>query len=270
MVGFGATPAKIRWWSIITKISRIPCPALVCIAFRCHASTKTPGVKPDSPANEFTFASLRNIEGYPGEPILFRVDDTWRKSKEDPMTLVEIASIDSENKSNSEDRVTGTHPRCTKSGTVTPCTAQPNADFLKFFDQVATVERESVDVIPPVTHDWVAKQRGNGQEFITSNQCMSCHAGLMKPYGPTMFVPTAKSDEYGAEGWNISPYGEWRWTPMGLAGRDPIFLAQLENERKMLEREFGEDPKKGEAAHSGFGRYLPEVPRCDGSSSVSL
>ena len=29
---------------------------------------------------------------------------------------------------------------------------------------------------------------------------------------------------------NVSPYGEWRWSPMGLAGRDPIFFAQLESE----------------------------------------
>ena len=25
---------------------------------------------------------------------------------------------------------------------------------------------------------------------------------------------------------NVSPFGEWRWSPMGLAGRDPIFYAQ--------------------------------------------
>ena len=29
---------------------------------------------------------------------------------------------------------------------------------------------------------------------------------------------------------NVSPYGEWRWSPMGLAGRDPNFFAQLEGE----------------------------------------
>jgi hypothetical protein len=29
---------------------------------------------------------------------------------------------------------------------------------------------------------------------------------------------------------NLSPYGEWRGSPMGLAGRDPIFLAQLQGE----------------------------------------
>ena len=30
---------------------------------------------------------------------------------------------------------------------------------------------------------------------------------------------------------NVSPNGEWRYSMMGLSGRDPIFLAQLETER---------------------------------------
>src|SRR5580692_11375614 len=29
---------------------------------------------------------------------------------------------------------------------------------------------------------------------------------------------------------NFSPYGTWRTSPMGLAGRDPIFFAQLASE----------------------------------------
>ncbi|MEQ8838238.1 MAG: cytochrome P460 family protein, partial [Lacipirellulaceae bacterium] len=42
---------------------------------RCHASTESHGE-----TNEYTFSSLRNVEGYPGEPLLFRVDDSWRKN----------------------------------------------------------------------------------------------------------------------------------------------------------------------------------------------
>ena len=30
---------------------------------------------------------------------------------------------------------------------------------------------------------------------------------------------------------SLAPYGEWRASPMGLAGRDPIFFSQLETER---------------------------------------
>jgi len=54
-----------------------------------------------------------------------------------------------------------------------------------------------------------------------------------------MFVPAGKSVEYGARGWDVSPYGEWQWTPMALAGRDPIFYAQLESEIQMLHDQFG-------------------------------
>src|SRR5690606_6782757 len=104
------------------------------------------------------------------------------------------------------------------------------------------VMRRDVADLPPVTHDWVVKRRDTSQEFITSNQCMSCHGGLLKPFGPTMFLPTGDTAEYGDEGWNISPYGEWRWTPMGLAGRDPIFLAQLESERALLKDKFSSEP----------------------------
>jgi hypothetical protein len=40
-----------------------------------------------------------------------------------------------------------------------------------------------------------------------------------------MYLPSK-----GNNGINVSPYTEWRWSPMGLAGRDPIFFAQLESE----------------------------------------
>ena len=215
---------------------------LYCV--RCHASTETPGAEPSSAANEYTFAALRNIKGYPGEPILFRVDDSWRtESKPEADPIAEFVS-DVKNVSLKEvGEANGSHPQCTKSGTVSLCTASVNQEFLDFFGEVKPVGLNSVSKLPPVTHDWAVKKRDPCQEFVTSNQCMSCHAGLMKPYGPTMFVPTGESTSYGAEGWNISPYGEWRWTPMGLAGRDPIFHAQLESERKLLAQEFGDSPE---------------------------
>ena len=61
---------------------------------------------------------------------------------------------------------------------------------------------------------------------------MGCHGGLGgAPYGLAMFVKTGIP--YG-EGFNLSEYGEWRWSPMGLAGRDPIFHAQLESELALV------------------------------------
>jgi hypothetical protein len=210
---------------------------LYCV--RCHASTRSPDARPDGLENEFTFAALRNIEGYPGEPILFRVDDSWHAQQDDASE-----SGPSEPQPAPDENSDAAHPSCSRSGSVTPCTANVNPEFVQFYNSLRPVVRKDVADLPPVTHDWVVKRRDDAQEFITSNQCMSCHGGLLKPFGPTMFLPTGDTAEYGDEGWNVSPYGEWRWTPMGLAGRDPIFLAQLESERVTLKDEFSRDPEK--------------------------
>lgn len=213
---------------------------LYCI--RCHASTRSPGAEAMSPENEFTFASLRNIQGYPGEPLLFRVDNSWRNAEPEYEIDLSIEGALADTSLHAPSG--GAHPVCTDSGGVTPCSDVVNQQFVAFYNGVATVAREDCADLPPVTHDWVASRRGMPERFITSNQCMSCHAGLLKPFGPTMFITTGESADYGDPGWDISPYGEWRWTPMGLAGRDPIFLAQLESERRLLAKQFASDPSK--------------------------
>jgi hypothetical protein len=57
------------------------------------------------------------------------------------------------------------------------------------------------------------------------------YAGMKQPDGSTPVM-------------NVSPYGEWRWSPMGLAGRDPIFYAQLESEIAFVKSFFKNDPAK--------------------------
>lgn len=75
------------------------------------------------------------------------------------------------------------------------------------------------------------------QQYITSDNCVGCHGGLAgAPSGVSQFLLTGPN--YG-DGYNISPYGEWRWSPMGLAGRDPIFHAQIETEQLILLEENG-------------------------------
>ena len=75
------------------------------------------------------------------------------------------------------------------------------------------------------------------QEYITSDNCVGCHGGLAgAPSGVSQFLLTGP--KYG-DGYNISPYGEWRWSPMGLAGRDPIFHSQIETEQLILLKENG-------------------------------
>lgn len=214
---------------------------------RCHASTKSTGA-----TNEYTFASLRNIKGFPGKPLVFRVDESWRakaereeptetKPLEDTTNEALLAQVRAQ-------RADPAHPRCT--GVVHPeqCPPVLSDRFLATFASIAPHDRSEIEHFPPVTHDWVVRRAGAAQlsqPFVTSNQCMSCHAGLLGAFGPSMFLPTGDSAEYADPGVHLSPYGEWRWTPMGLAGRDPVFYAQLESEIELLRREHRDDQAQG-------------------------
>ena len=205
---------------------------LYCI--RCHAVTSSPANR-----QEYTFASLRNIKGHPGHPVLFRVDNSWQiKNKEEAEEADPI----------------GAHTRCTNPIDPSVCPTRRNPEFLELFPTIPELHAHDVREIPPVTHDRVVRvppERAASQAFVTSNQCMSCHAGLLGEFGPVMFRHTEDpsqykngTSEYAGGGIDFSPYGEWRWSPMGLAGRDPIFFAQLETELAILAEEFSHDPEK--------------------------
>ena len=235
---------------------------------RCHASTQSPGIDaPGDAGNEFLFAALRNVEGFPGEPLLFRVDDSWREpaddslkesANDDPLadllsewvaaeaakTVVPIEEVGENDESH------GSHPRCTAPGVCDRPERVANAAWFARFGAIEPAGCGDCARLPGVTHDWAPLAAANGdgpaKDWATSNQCMGCHAGLTAPFGPSMFVPLGAADdpdraEYGADGRHVSPYGEWRWTPMRLAGRDPIFLAQLETELAIVRREFPAD-----------------------------
>jgi hypothetical protein len=67
--------------------------------------------------------------------------------------------------------------------------------------------------------------------FVTSNQCASCHDATDNTPMPThMLWPP------GLNTINLSTYGEWRYSMMGLSGRDPIFFAQLDTESTVHSR----------------------------------
>ena len=233
---------------------------------RCHASPRSPGAEPADVANEYTFASLRNIAGFPGTPIVYPVDDSWqpeprgKKAGDDPH---------------------GPHAKCPRSPSPTRPVRGADPKMLSFFDAIPPVRLEEVSLLPPVTHDWVVSRRDRSQEFLTSNQCMNCHAGLLAPFGPTMFVPAGMSVEYGAPGRDVSPYGEWRWTPMGLAGRDPIVYAQIESEIHTLREEFRADPASSArlcetltdaclSCHGAMGKRQFDIDHPGGSTKFSL
>ncbi|HEV7766546.1 MAG TPA: cytochrome P460 family protein [Thermoanaerobaculia bacterium] len=170
---------------------------LYCV--RCHASAE----------KEMTFSSLNNIKGFPGDFLTFRVDDTWR---DDPRADNERHSAEPQ----------GLTP-------LAPIIA-PNPEFLQTFRSILPVLANEVQRIPNETWDDVPSTPKAPQMFLTSNQCLTCHSAANGVFGPTMFLPLPDGG-----GVNVSEYTEWRWSPMGLAGRDPIFYAQLDSELSYID-----------------------------------
>jgi len=152
---------------------------LYCL--RCHASAQSAG----------TFASLENVRGFPGEPLRYRVDDSWQWPTPIPSIERYIAA-----------------------------------------DPTRAPVPLAVQTFPPETLDGYFPPAHGSRPFLTSSQCMACHgAASGLPFGPTMWVtPNPQSSHANAPGIDVSEYGEWRWSPMALAGRDPVFYAQVASE----------------------------------------
>ena len=107
-----------------------------------------------------------------------------------------------------------------------------NPNFVATFSQ--PLETSKVKSFPSRWSDHVIQEAHKTSHYITSDNCLGCHGGLGgAPPDVTMFIKTGPA--YG-DGYNVSEYGEWRWSPMGLAGRDPIFFAQLESEMAILKK----------------------------------
>jgi hypothetical protein len=180
---------------------------MACV--RCHSVAEEGG----------TFVALRNMEGFPGDPIAFFVDETWRTIPRElqPFTMVHGPNL----------------PELPVQREPGPCEINP--EFLYTFGSLdgamGKVCYEEVVRFPPESNDHVPPDAQGLKPWMTSDTCMMCHSGANSAYafGPIMFLETARG------GLNVSPYGEWRWSPMGLAGRDPVFHAQLESEISMLQ-----------------------------------
>ncbi len=122
------------------------------------------------------------------------------------------------------------------SGYVNPFSSplsQPGQSFLDFYGNLGpvTFDKALPLRLPAETYDQhVSGPKGPGQ-FLTSDQCIACHDAAqfnnvvanMLVTDPTTQIPI-----------NVSPYSEWRVSPMGLAGRDPIFYSQLQSETNTL------------------------------------
>lgn len=189
-----------------------------------------------SSARDQTFASLRNIEGEPGEPLVFLSHDFFLAPHFQP----------------------GGQPGARRSGSG----ARP-APFLTHHEEIAMKRREqkglrtvrpyrpeftklfalaggarpplTMSPLPSETYDHVWFPAGKPtakSQFVTSDQCIGCHSA-----GGTGLQFQMTEPAEGASFINISPNGTWRHSPMGMSGRDPIFLAQLASETETFHPE---------------------------------
>ena len=111
----------------------------------------------------------------------------------------------------------------------------PDPDFLEFYDELNAVSFPDAWELrlPAVTYDHVVSKNSAVSEFTTSDQCAGCHdASFLNSAIPNMLFEEPGPD--GTNYINLSPFGEWRVSPMGLAGRDPVFFSQLESETNIL------------------------------------
>ncbi|HXW13483.1 MAG TPA: cytochrome P460 family protein, partial [Terriglobia bacterium] len=215
---------------------------------RCHASAE----------REHTFSALENIKGYPGTYLTFRVDDTWRvpangvPGPASPPTRKELQERELE--------FMGYSHELNQLESQVPPPAHffeplhvPQSAFSRFYTIPDSTGGEGFPYFPGEPLDHVVegpKGAGQPKPFATSDQCQSCHSAAQAgSFGPNMFIaqgpngfnaslsPTGKLQIFTGQGRgvDVSPFGEWRWSPMGLAGRDPIFFAQFESEMAYLD-----------------------------------
>jgi hypothetical protein len=221
---------------------------LYCV--RCHASAE----------REHTFTYANNIKGFPGDPDSYYVDLSWASA---PASAHSSAPAPPCSEAADSDAIAPTAGHNTDAtdveeqavlrelASVRLATLDPK--FAAFFNSIKPVSLDKVLKFPGETYDHVFPQNvgnvetkpapsPNPNQFLTSDQCMGCHSA--GTYGNVMMYTGTKQADGSTPVMNVSPYGEWRWSPMGLAGRDPVFYAQLESEIAFVKNFFKDDPAK--------------------------
>ncbi len=223
---------------------------LYCV--RCHSSAE----------KEHTFTYSKNIKGFPGDPDSYFVDLSWASapasshSSAPPPPCSEPAASDLAVPTAGHNASSIDLPRQLE--LIKQMKAQRPAStldpkFVAFYKSIAPVPLDKVRKIPGETFDHIIPQNigpagtkpapsPNPNQFLTSDQCMGCHSA--GTYGNVMLYTGAKQPDGSTPTMNVSPFGEWRWSPMGLAGRDPIFYAQLDSEIAFVKSFFKNDPAK--------------------------
>ena len=203
----------------------------------CHASAH----------DNHSFASLNNIQGEPGTFLSFLSQDFFLTQSDETRTVVaELSAHDMP-------RVEAVHG---------PLAALPPATRTAFVQALGlpammpkTPPAQLIMPSASFDHTWIpGTALTAASTFATSDQCASCHnaATTEIKFDMTLPAPTGKKLI------NISPYGTWRSSPMGLAGRDPVFFAQLASETQTFHP----------AIIAGGAGHLPGLPRRAGPAPV--
>lgn len=190
-------------WPADPATNRLPYMGFGQYCVNCHASAR----------DNSTFAAARNIKGEPGEPISFLVQDEALFANE-PAHHADMVSPDEETPQTGND----------------PLSAYLDG-FLAAFprNDAPAPDRKDVRSMASRTYDnvWMPSTPPEGHgPFLTSDQCIGCHDAGSTGLHFDMTSPDAGTGKLT----NMSPYATWLTSPMGLAGRDPIFFSQLASE----------------------------------------
>src|SRR5882724_1589293 len=201
----------------------------------CHASAR----------DESTFSHLNNVLGDPDTFLKYYFQDQPPIAGEPKLTALQTLSAHERFEPLEElqlrfqaagpiwNRIPWPNPQVQRVSQPFPTYS---ADFMKTFgSQVLQAPNEQQITglyFPPEVYDHVAPKPDGTPLFLTSDQCVGCHAAGGTGLHFDMTVQQPHQPPY-SHLINIAMYGEWRSSPMGLAGRDPIFYAQLETEQKV-------------------------------------
>jgi hypothetical protein len=206
--GFGSQSGWAPDWPPAPNNS-LPNQGFAQYCMNCHASAES----------DLTFAAAKNMAGEPGRPLAFLSQNFFTAPPPPPHHRLVAMPSDVVR------RLGQPHYRADEA--VLGALRAYVAD-LPTWDNVAKMPSETYD------NTWV---RADGptaaDEFLTSSQCLGCHDAGSTGLQFDMTVP----NPHGEGLINLSPYASWRTSPMGLAGRDPFFFAQLASETQSFHPE---------------------------------
>jgi hypothetical protein len=179
----------------------------------CHASA----------VDNETFASLKNIKGEPGTYLSFLSQDFFQHGSDQAVTHFAHVLQHQELRLQALAKVIA--PPATTNLAVQR-SIEPSLGAMPIPLAGLYMPSQSFD------HTWIPGAGPNATSaFVTSDQCFGCHTAGGTGLQYDMTTPGPEGMVY-----NLSPYGTWRTSPMGLAGRDPIFFAQLASETQTFHR----------------------------------